>query len=136
MCTVLLHLLSLLIDGADADRWNLLHPKEEAKVPYIAQVMNDAPAIASTDYVKLFAEQIRPYIPAQSYRVLGTDGFGRSDSRENLRKHFRVNAHYVVIAALTELAQQGTINKDIVAQAISKYGIDADKINPLYIINI
>lgn len=119
-------------DGANADRWNLLHPKEEAKVPYIAQVMNDAPAIASTDYVKLFAEQVRPYIPAQSYRVLGTDGFGRSDSRENLRKHFEVNAHYVVIAALTELAQQGTISKDVVAQAISKYGIDADKINPLY----
>ena len=119
-------------EGADADRWNLLHPQAEQRVPYIAQVMNDAPAIAATDYIKLFAEQVRPYIPAQSYRVLGTDGFGRSDSRENLREHFEVNAHYVVVAALTELAKQGVIEKKVIAEAINKYGIDADKINPLY----
>ncbi|TCP97737.1 pyruvate dehydrogenase E1 component [Cricetibacter osteomyelitidis] len=119
-------------EGADADRYNLLHPEATARVPYIAQVMNDAPAVAATDYMKLFAEQVRPYIPAQSYRVLGTDGFGRSDSRENLREHFEVNAHYVVIAALTELAKQGTVDKKVVAEAIAKYGIDADKINPLY----
>ncbi|PJG83999.1 pyruvate dehydrogenase (acetyl-transferring), homodimeric type [Caviibacterium pharyngocola] len=119
-------------NGADAERWNFLHPNEENRVPYIAQVMNDAPAIAATDYVKLFAEQVRAYIPAQSYRVLGTDGFGRSDSRENLREHFEVNAHYVVVAALTELAKQGVIAQNVVAEAIAKYGINADKINPLY----
>lgn len=119
-------------EGADADRWNLLHPTEKARLPYIAQVMNDAPAVAATDYMKLFAEQVRPFIPAQSYRVLGTDGFGRSDSRENLREHFEVNAHYVVVAALTELAKQGVVDTQVVADAIKKYGIDADKINPLY----
>lgn len=119
-------------EGADADRYNLLHPEAENRVPYIAQVMNEAPAIAATDYMKLFADQVRAYIPAQSYRVLGTDGFGRSDSRENLRQHFEVNAHYVVVAALAELAKQGTVDNKVVADSIAKYGIDADKINPLY----
>ncbi len=119
-------------EGADADRWNLLHPEAKARVPYIAQVMNDAPAVAATDYMKLFAEQVRAYVPAASYRVLGTDGFGRSDSRENLREHFEVDARYVAIAALSELAKQGTIDKKVVADAIQKYGIDADKVNPLY----
>lgn len=119
-------------EGADAERYNLLHPQAEQRVPYIAQVMNDAPAVAATDYIRLFAEQVRPYIPAQSYRVLGTDGFGRSDSRENLREHFEVNAHYVVIAALHELAKQGVVDKKVIAEAIKKYGINADKVNPLY----
>lgn len=77
----------------------MLHPMETPRVPYIAQVMNDAPAVASTDYMKLFAEQVRTYVPADDYRVLGTDGFGRSDSRENLRHHFEVDASYVVVAA-------------------------------------
>ncbi len=67
-------------DGQDCERWNMLHPLETPRVPYIAQVMNDAPAVASTDYMKLFAEQVRTYVPADDYRVLGTDGFGRSDS--------------------------------------------------------
>lgn len=119
-------------EGAEVARWNLLHPTETPKVPYIAQVMNDAPAVASTDYMKLFAEQVRAYVPAQGYHVLGTDGFGRSDSRENLREHFEVDEHYVVVAALAELAQQGTVDKKVVAEAIAKYGIDADKVNPLH----
>lgn len=119
-------------EGADADRWNVLHPEAKARIPYVAQVLNDAPAIAATDYMKLFAEQIRAYVPAQSYRVLGTDGFGRSDSRDNLREHFEVNAHYIVVAALTELAKQGVVDKKVIAKAIKKYGIDAEKINPLY----
>ncbi len=119
-------------DGQDADRWNMLHPQSEPRVPYIAQVMNQAPAIAATDYMKLYGEQVRAFIPAQSYRVLGTDGFGRSDSRENLRRHFEVNEGYIVVAALTELASLGQIDKALVAQAIAKFGIDADKINPLY----
>lgn len=62
-------------DGQDCERWNMLHPLETPRVPYIAQVMNDAPAVASTDYMKLFAEQVRTYVPADDYRVLGTDGF-------------------------------------------------------------
>ena len=119
-------------EGAEVARWNLLHPTETPKVPYIAQVMNDAPAVASTDYMKLFAEQVRAYVPAQGYHVLGTDGFGRSDSRENLREHFEVDEHYVVVAALAELAQQGTVDKKVVAEAIAKYGIDVDKVNPLH----
>jgi pyruvate dehydrogenase E1 component len=76
--------------------------------------MNDAPAVASTDYMKLFAEQVRTYVPADDYRVLGTDGFGRSDSRENLRHHFEVDASYVVVAALGELAKRGEIDKKVV----------------------
>lgn len=117
-------------DGQDCERWNMLHPLETPRVPYVAQVMNDAPAVASTDYMKLFAEQIRNFIPASEFRVLGTDGFGRSDSRENLRHHFEVDASYVVVAALGELAKRGEVKADAVAEAIAKFGIDADKVNP------
>ncbi len=88
------------------------------------------PAVASTDYMKLFAQQVRTYVPADDYRVLGTDGFGRSDSRENLRHHFEVHASYVVVAALGELAKRGEIDKKVVADAIAKFNIDADKVNP------
>lgn len=117
-------------DGQDCQRWNMLHPLETPRLPYVAQVMNDMPAVASTDYMKLYAEQIRSFIPASDYRVLGTDGFGRSDSRENLRHHFEVDASYVVVAALSELAKCGRIDKAVVAQAIVKFNIDADKVNP------
>jgi pyruvate dehydrogenase E1 component len=119
-------------DGQDADRWNMLHPQSEPRVPYIAQVLGKAPAIAATDYMKVYGDQVRAFVPAESYRVLGTDGFGRSDSRENLRRHFEVNEGYIVVAALTELAKLGRIDVALVAQAIAKFGIDADKINPLY----
>ncbi len=119
-------------DGQDADRWNMLHPQSEPRVPYIAQVLGKAPAIAATDYMKVYGDQVRAFVPAESYRVLGTDGFGRSDSRENLRRHFEVNEGYIVVAALTELAKLGRIDSALVAQAIAKFGIDADKINPLY----
>lgn len=119
-------------DGQNADRYNMLHPEGEQQVPYIAQVMGSAPAIAATDYMKSYADQVRSFVPASSYRVLGTDGFGRSDSRENLRRHFEVNEAYIVVAALTELAKQGTVEKKVVAEAIAKFGIDADKMNPLY----
>ena len=119
-------------EGADAVRWNMLHPTETPRVPYVAQVMNDKPAVAATDYMKLFAEQIRAYVPAKHYHVLGTDGFGRSDSRANLRDHFEVDAHHVVVAALHVLAQEGTVDKKVVAEAIVKYGIDPERLNPLY----
>ena len=119
-------------EGADAVRWNMLHPTETPRVPYVAQVMNDKPAVAATDYMKLFAEQIRAYVPAKHYHVLGTDGFGRSDSRANLRDHFEVDAHHVVVAALHVLAQEGTVDKKVLAEAIAKYGIDPERLNPLY----
>ena len=119
-------------DGQDADRWNMLHPTAEARVPYIAQVLGSEATIAATDYMKSFADQVRAFVPTENYRVLGTDGYGRSDSRANLRRHFEVNEFYVVVAALTELAKRGEIDKQVVADAIAKYGIDADKINPLY----
>ena len=119
-------------EGADAVRWNMLHPTETPRVPYVAQVMNDKPAVTATDYMKLFAEQIRAYVPAKHYHVLGTDGFGRSDSRANLRDHFEVDAHHVVVAALHVLAQEGTVDKKVVAEAIAKYGIDPERLNPLY----
>ncbi|MFS1163643.1 pyruvate dehydrogenase (acetyl-transferring), homodimeric type, partial [Aeromonas salmonicida] len=119
-------------DGQDVDRWNMLHPTAEARVPYIATVLGSDATIAATDYMKSFADQVRAFVPTENYRVLGTDGYGRSDSRANLRRHFEVNEFYVVVAALTELAKRGEIDKQVVADAITKYGIDADKVNPLY----
>lgn len=117
-------------EGQDCERWNMLHPTEKPRIPYVTTVMHDAPTIASTDYMKLFAEQIRNFIPAGQFRVLGTDGYGRSDSRENLRHHFEIDASYVVVAALGELAKRGDINTNIVAEAIAEFGINADKVNP------
>ncbi|MEF2507621.1 pyruvate dehydrogenase (acetyl-transferring), homodimeric type [Vibrio mimicus] len=119
-------------DGQACDRFNMLHPEADVKVPYIAQVMGTEPAIAATDYMKNYADQVRAFIPAESYKVLGTDGFGRSDSRENLRRHFEVNAGYVVVAALNELAKRGDVDKSVVAEAIKKFDIDTEKTNPLY----
>ena len=119
-------------EGQAVERHNMLHPEAEEQVPYIAQVMGTEPAIAATDYMKNYAEQVRAFIPAESYKVLGTDGFGRSDSRENLRRHFEVNAEYVVVAALSELAKRGDVEKSVVAQAIKKFNIDVEKTNPLY----
>lgn len=119
-------------DGQAAERFNMLHPEAEAQVPYIAQVMGSEPAIAATDYMKNYAEQVRAFIPAESFKVLGTDGFGRSDSRENLRRHFEVNAGYVVVAALTELAKRGEVEKSVISDAIKKFDIDTEKTNPLY----
>ena len=90
------------------------------------------PVVASTDYIKTFAEQIRPFIPAgRRYRVLGTDGFGRSDTREKLREFFEVDRHWVALAALKALADEGEIKAAVVAAAIKKYGIDPNKPNPV-----
>ncbi|ELV8716686.1 pyruvate dehydrogenase (acetyl-transferring), homodimeric type [Vibrio vulnificus] len=119
-------------DGQACERYNMLHPEAEAQIPYIQTVMGTEPAIAATDYMKNYAEQVRAFIPAESYKVLGTDGFGRSDSRENLRRHFEVNAGYVVVAALTELAKRGDVEKSVIAEAIKKFDIDTEKTNPLY----
>ena len=122
-------------EGQDVDRFNMLHPLEAAKVPFVAQQLaaHPGPVVASTDYMKAYAEQIRPYMPkGRTYKVLGTDGFGRSDFRSKLREHFEINRHYIVIAALRGLADEGKINATTVAEAIKKYGINTDKINPLH----
>jgi pyruvate dehydrogenase E1 component len=119
-------------DGQDVARYNMLHPESEPRSAYVTDVMGEEPAIASTDYIKNHAEQIRPYLPGSSYKVLGTDGFGRSDSRSNLRRHFEVNATYVVVAALHELSKRGDVEKSLVSEAIDKFGIDVDITNPLF----
>jgi pyruvate dehydrogenase E1 component len=122
-------------DGQDCERWNLLHPTEKPRVPFVSQQLDKhaGPVIASTDYMKNYADQIRAFLPkGRTYKVLGTDGFGRSDFRSKLREHFEVNRHYVVVAALKALAEEGTVPAAKVAEAIKKYGIRADKINPLY----
>ena len=119
-------------DGQDCERHNMLHPNDAEKVPYIATVLGKAPVIAATDYIKNYADQVRAFVPSVSYKVLGTDGFGRSDSRENLRRHFEVNAGYIVLASLRELAKQGEIDKQLVSDAIVRFGIDTNKLNPLF----
>jgi pyruvate dehydrogenase E1 component len=122
-------------EGQDCERYNLLHPTEKARVSFVAQQLgkHDGPVVASTDYMKAYAEQIRPFIPkGRTYKVLGTDGFGRSDFRSKLREHFEVNRHYIVVAALKALSEDGTVPAAKVAEAIKKYGIKADKVNPLY----
>jgi pyruvate dehydrogenase E1 component len=91
----------------------------------------DGPIIASTDYMKVFADQIRPFIPkGRTYRVLGTDGFGRSDTRGKLRHHFEVNRYWVAVAALKALADDGAVKPEQVSEAIRKYGINPEKPNP------
>ena len=120
-------------DGRDCDRWNRLHPTEKARVPYVTQCLEgqSGPVIAATDYIQLYADKVRKWVPAR-YEVLGTDGFGRSDTRAQLRKHFEVNSVHVVVAALKALADEGAIDAKTVAKAIDKYGIDPEKINPLH----
>ena len=122
-------------DGQDCERHNLLHPGEKPRLPFVSQQLDKrgGPVVASTDYVKAYAEQIRPFIPrGRAYKVLGTDGFGRSDFRSKLREHFEVNRHYITVAALKALSEEGAVPVAKVAEAISKYGIKTDKINPLY----
>jgi pyruvate dehydrogenase E1 component len=122
-------------EGQDAERYNLLHPTQPPRIPFVAQQLeaHAGPVIASTDYVKAYPEQIRAFIPAgRRYKVLGTDGFGRSDFRSRLREHFEINRHYIVLAALKSLSEQGAVPVSKVAEAIAKYEIRTDTINPLY----
>src|SRR3954454_1159217 len=116
-------------DGIDAERWNTLHPGEEERAPFVSSVLDDRPAIAATDYMRTFADQIRPWVPG-TYRVLGTDGFGRSDYRKTLRSFFEVDRHHVALAALTELAKSGAVAKDAPKKAIETYGIDTERPAP------
>ncbi len=120
-------------EGEDCERWNRLNPGKEQRVPYVAEYLADreGPFIAATDYIRNYADQIRKWVPGQ-YVVLGTDGFGRSDIRANLRRHFEVDSFSVVLAALKALADEGKIPTKKVAEAIEKYGLDSEKPNPLY----
>jgi pyruvate dehydrogenase E1 component len=118
-------------DGQAAARWNLLHAAEKPWLSHVEQCLKDTrgPVVAATDYVRLFAEQIRAYVPRR-YTVLGTDGFGRSDTRQKLRHFFEVDRYWVTVAALKALADEGTVERAKVTQAIAKYGIDPDKPRP------
>ncbi|MGH7757570.1 MAG: transketolase-like TK C-terminal-containing protein, partial [Vulcanimicrobiaceae bacterium] len=119
-------------DGLDVTRWNMLHPEEPQRKAYVEAAFESrvGPAIAATDYIKAFADQIRPWMHRR-YVALGTDGFGRSDYRSKLRAFFEVNRNYVAIAALKALADDGTIPAAKVSEAIKKYGIDPNKPNPV-----
>jgi pyruvate dehydrogenase E1 component len=119
-------------DGQDVERYNRLNPTAEKKRSFVEECLADQPGvvIASTDYIRNYCEQIRPWIKAP-YTVLGTDGFGRSDNRPRLRSHFEVDRYHVVVATLNTLAEQGEIGFDVVDKAIKKYSINADAINPI-----
>ncbi len=118
-------------EGLSTQRWNMLHPTKKAKASYVESLLRDSsiPTLAATDYMKIYADQIREFVPGH-YSVLGTDGFGRSDTRKQLRKFFEVNRYYVVIAALKALADEGSIPAKTVADAIKKYNIDPEKPEP------
>jgi len=119
-------------DGVEAERWSLLHPAEPRRASYIEACLAQRPAgpvLAASDWVRAHAERIRPFVPRR-YRVLGTDGFGRSDVRERLRSFFEVSRHWVVAAALRSLAEEGSVAASEVSRALEKYGIDPEKPNP------
>jgi pyruvate dehydrogenase E1 component len=119
-------------DGLDCDRWNMLHPGRKQRTSWVRQCLgaSEAPVVASTDYMKTVPDQIRPFIDNR-FRVLGTDGYGRSDTREALRNFFEVDRYWVTVAALKALADEGTIEAKRVTEAIKKYNIDPEKPNPL-----
>ena len=118
-------------DGHACDRWNMLHPADQPKVPYVTQLLKDAPGVivAASDYLKILPDSIDRWMPRR-VRALGTDGFGRSDDRAGLREFFEVDARFVAIATLSELAEDGQLDRKVVAQAIKDFGVDAEKPNP------
>ncbi len=124
-------------DGLDCERWNMLHPEAAPRVSYVEQMLEDrvGPIIAATDYMKSYADQIRAFMPKRDnkpshYKVLGTDGFGRSDTRKKLRHFFEVNRFFITIAALKSLSEAGSVAKSEVSRAIALYNINTDKPNP------
>jgi len=119
-------------EGMDVERWNMLHPAKPQRTSFVQKKMakQKGPIIAATDYIRTYGDQIRPYLRA-SYTVLGTDGFGRSDKRSQLRGFFEVSRHYIVVAALKGLADDGSIEPSMVEEAMDKYGIDPEKDNPI-----
>ena len=117
-------------DALKTERWNRLHPREHPRVPYVAKALGDAgPVVAVTDYMKIVPDQIARWVPG-SYTSLGTDGFGRSDTREALRAYFEVDAGNVVVGVLAGLAAEGAIDRGIVADAVEHYGLDPESLDP------
>jgi pyruvate dehydrogenase E1 component len=118
-------------DGLACERWNMLHPDAKPRVPFITETLQgkSGPFIAATDYMKVYADQLRPFIPGR-YKVLGTDGFGRSDTRAKLRYFFEVDRYFIAVAALSSLSEEGSVKPASVTEAMKKYGIDSDKPDP------
>jgi pyruvate dehydrogenase E1 component len=118
-------------EGLAVDRWNMLHPTAKPRVSYVEQCLQDhnGPIITATDYMKAYGDSIRAYVPSR-YIVLGTDGYGRSDDRQQLRSHFEVNHEYIIVAALSALYEDGSIESDVVNKAITQFGIDVEKPTP------
>ncbi|MHB8462396.1 MAG: transketolase-like TK C-terminal-containing protein, partial [Vulcanimicrobiaceae bacterium] len=119
-------------DGIDCERFNLLHPEQPARISYVAQSLaaHPGPVVASTDYIRTHADQIRPYIDRR-YTALGTDGFGRSDRRKALRAFFEIDRRYIALAALRALADEGAVDRKLLTKAIAKYELDPNKPNPV-----
>jgi pyruvate dehydrogenase E1 component len=119
-------------EALDVERWNLLHPEQAPRMPYVRELLQQqvGPFVAATDYMRMVPDQIRQWVPGQ-YRVLGTDGYGRSDSRAALRGFFEVDHRYVVLATLKALADEGKLDRNTVSSAIEKFGIDPEKPNPV-----
>ena len=119
-------------EALECERWNLLHPADEPRVPYVQTLLGerDGPLVAATDYVRNVPDQIRPWVTAP-YVTLGTDGFGRSDARAPLRRHFEVDRNFIALAALKALADAGRIERSVVVGAVQALGIDPDKADPL-----
>jgi pyruvate dehydrogenase E1 component len=118
-------------EGMDVERYNRLHPDQDSRASWVEKCLSSTvgPIIASTDYMRTIGDLIRPWVPRR-YSVLGTDGFGRSDTRAALRSFFEVDRHHVTVAALKALADEGTIERKLVKQAIDQYGIDPNRRNP------
>ena len=118
-------------DAEEVDRWNLVHPDEDQRKSHIEKSLskNRVPTVVASDYVKMLAEQIAPYVPGPYY-ALGTDGFGRSDTRENLRRFFEVDRYYIVLTAIKALVADKELEKTAIKKAIDKYSLDPEKPNP------
>jgi pyruvate dehydrogenase E1 component len=118
--------------GIEVERWNRFHPEAPRKVPYVTSLLQgrQGPAIIATDYIRAYPEQIRRLVP-MPLTILGTDGYGRSDTREELRKFFEVDRYHIALAAIEALASAGTLNRNAQAKAIALYGVDPDKPDPL-----
>jgi len=125
-------LTELRREGHAVERWNLLHPQDVPRTSYVEQCLANhaGPVVIATDYMKIFADQIRPFVTGRRFVALGTDGFGQSDTRQALREFFEVDRHFIVLAALKALADDGLISRTTVSEAISRYGIDVDKADP------
>jgi pyruvate dehydrogenase E1 component len=121
-------------EAAGAERWNRLHPSETPRVPRVAQILSEAegPITAVTDFMAIVPEQIQRFLGDRTFIPLGTDGMGRSDTREALRRHFEIDTGHIVVGVLNGLLQDGSIDATVVDDAIARYGIDPEAANPLY----